>query len=144
VTAGRWLEPALLDLLPHPPMSVVSHPGGRLVHVVEPSSGRWHPAIVLAWARLPGGGWACLMVWSAGRRAEGGRAQGYGRWSWCRYDPRRVRPGGEVTPVPNPWGMKWFGQDVLGRMSAAIAEALLTVPEQMRDAAARPLEGRVG
>ena len=128
-----------MRLLSAPPPERITSPGGRRAGVtVRADNGTQvtNDGVVLAWARMRAGEWACLFVWHGMRRVAGAKPRVSARWSWCHigrletfvHEP--VRPG-------NPWGLAWYGPHN-ERFDAAIAEAVATLPESMRQAAAEP------
>lgn len=133
-----WDGPTILEPLPTPPADRIEAPGGYLVTVgtVRPTTPHQsHPAVLLAWARLPGtSDWACLMVWGGWRRDEAGRERPSARWCWVRYQSRQV---GRLRPwLPDqPEGLRWFGRHAGSDVEAAYLEAAASLPEHMREAA---------
>lgn len=135
-----WAGPLILEPLPTPPPDRIRDPGGRLVTVSVPrgtSPHRQHPAVLLAWAHLPGGDWACLMTWGGWRRASAEDRRRdlvpSARWAWVRY--RR-----DLVTALKPWpdhdpGLRWFGRHSGSEFEAAYVEAAASLPETMRDAA---------
>jgi hypothetical protein len=138
-----WERPLLVDLLPAPPAELAVDPGARMVAVSTPRGVEpyvWHPGIILAWARIPGGGVACLMVWQGVRKQLEGRPRVGARWSWCHFDGATIRPIPFADPA-NPWGLGWHGwHDKEGAIERALAEAAGTLPAGMRAAAVRPAD----
>lgn len=134
-----WDGPTILEPLDAPPPADrIEAPGGYLVTVgtVRPTTPHQsHPAVLLAWARLPGtSDWACLMVWGGWRRDEAGRERPSARWCWVRFEPRQV---GRLKPwLPDqPNGLRWFGRHAGSDIEAAYLEAAASLPEHMREAA---------
>jgi hypothetical protein len=137
---GRWLEPLLLDPLPAPPADWITVPGGVVLAVqtppgVEPY--RWYPAVALAWAQSPATAvWGVLLAWEAMRRGPV-HDETAPRYGWHRFDPDRCRAM-KATPVPNGWGLEWWGKRTDSATTAAVREALALLPAGMRAAAVRP------
>ena len=132
-----WTGSTILQPVPTPPLERIVAPGGRLVtvHTVPPTSPHQsHPAVILAWARLPGASeWACLMVWGGWRRDAGGWERPSARWGWCRFRTERV---GRLKPwADQPGGLRWFGRHAGSEFEAAYAEAAVSLPEGMQAAA---------
>ena len=132
-----WAGPTILEPLPAPPLAQIEAPGGRLVtvHTVRPTTPHQsHPAVILAWARIPGGSdWSTLMVWGGWRRDENGRERPSARWCWVRFVPGKV---GRLKPWPDqPHGLRWFGRHAGSEFEAAYAEAAASLPEGLRAAA---------
>lgn len=138
--ADDWVQHVILDPVAAPPPQLVEAPGGRLVTVHTPLGvlpARSHLAVILAWAEMPGGGWACLLVWDGWRRRPGGSPRDWipgARWSWVRYRP-------ELVAILKPWlpdqpqGLRWFGRHHGTEVEAAYEEAAASLPEPMRAAA---------
>jgi hypothetical protein len=141
-SAQGWIDPVLVWLLPPPPPERITSPGSRLlaVSVTKPDGYQEsNSGVVLAWARMNAGRWAMLFAWSGVRRINGER-QASARWSWCWVGRREVYVR-EPVKEPNPWGMIWYGQrDV--NLDAAVAEAVISLPEPMRAAAMRVVPRR--
>jgi hypothetical protein len=119
-----------------PPVDRIVGPGAQFVTVTSRgvSPPHSHPALLIAWARLPGGDWACLMVWDGARRDAQGHDSGSARWSWVRFVPGSV---GWQRPWPDqPTGLRWFGRPHGSPMEAAFAEAVESLPPSMRQVAA--------
>ena len=134
------MQDLILEPIAAPPAGLIQSPGGRLITVHSPPgslSPRSHPAVILAWAPLPTGGWACLLVWGGWRLKPGGGPRDWtpsARWSWVRYRP-------ELAAILKPWlpdqpnGLRWFGRAHGEAVEAAYEEAASTLPEEMRPTA---------
>jgi hypothetical protein len=137
-SAVEWLDPVPVRLLPAAPRGLVTAAGGRQVGIEGAVRGRRASVsgVVLAWAPVPGRGWACLLAWS-GMRSIGPRPRVSARWSWC-WIGRQETYVHIPTPPDNPWGLAWYGNRNED-LDAAIEEAVGSLPPPMRQAAARPL-----
>ena len=138
---GRWLSPVLLELIAPPPARLVVVRGARRGTVTGPATygpPEWHDITVLAWARIPAGGWGALTVWDGMAQAPGDRQpMVHARWSWCRWTRCKLdhcRP----TPPDNPWGLSWLGLPRGYVDEAAIEQAAATLPPHLRQAAVTP------
>jgi hypothetical protein len=135
-----WVQPVILSPLAAPPAALVRAPGARLVTVsagaaqgVSPAVG--HPGLILAWARIPAGGWACLLVWDGFRTPPGAREPApSARWSWARWRADVVMPLRPWLP-DQPVELRWFGRPHGGAFEAAFHEAAASLPQGMREAA---------
>ena len=135
-TGDGWVHPQLLRTLTPAPPRLIEQPGGRLVTVsnaLGSSPHEHHPAVLLAWARIPDGAWASLMVWH-GSRIVAGRERASARWSWVRFEPSQVTALRPWLP-DQPRGLRWFGAHAGDHMEAAYLEAAASLPEPMREAA---------
>lgn len=147
---GRWVEDPILPELdpdnPHkpPPPELIDVHGAQPVRVYTidaPDPRRrngFAQALILAWAPRLEGGWGVLIAW-LGAWQEGGRTTGAGRWAWCRLTADDLRRG-RVRPVKPHVGLEdeWYGMPADSEFGLAVAEAVASLPEGMREAAGRP------
>lgn len=136
-----WVEDALLQPLPTPPPEWIVVPGALKLAVTTPpgETYRWEVAVAVAWAVSPvTGTWAVLLAWEDLRRGEYGRVVAPRR-AWCRYEPDQCGVM-QPTQTPNPWGMAWFGRPIGGAMARAVDAAVASLPERLRETAAKPME----
>lgn len=135
--AQGWRDVVVPRLLPAPPGRLVEHPGGLYTCAARKRpDGYFHQdyGVILAWARIPAGGWACLLAWSGMRERDDREPRVDARWSWAAWDPALFAVL-KAKPEPNPWGGRWFGPDAGGHLAAAMIEAAQSLPAGMRDTA---------
>lgn len=144
---GRWTEPPILPEVPAPPPGRILVRGARLVRIYDGTesrtvSGRPRPdggreAVILAWARMPDGGWAILLAWTSYWLWENPPHQtALARHGWYRLDEERVKP--RKPPRTLTEGADWHGWHPESEISIAIRRAAETLPPEMREQAMRP------
>lgn len=128
-----------LPLLKPPPPHLIAVRGAqrlRVMNVDDPDPRRRNghtETIALAWAQIPGGGWAVLLAW-IGVWQQNSRTTGRGRYGWCRILDDRVR----AMPAVHRPGVAWYGWAQPNELDTAIEAAAATLPEHLRAAALEP------
>ncbi len=133
------------DARPQP--HLIRTEGARLVRVrnaddEDPRKG-FTEAVILAEAELADGGTGLLLAWLGAWQQEA-RTSGRGRFAWVRLpdDPERVR---YMPPWPRrAEGVAWYGWGEPNELGAAIEQAAATLPQEMRQAALRPVPSDAG
>ena len=145
-----WTEGPILPELPPPPVDRIQVRGAQLAQIYDPPGtklmlgGRPRPdggreAVVLAWARIPGGGWAVLLAWTSYAKLNA-RGTALARCGWYRHDPQRVKP--KAPPRYLDDEAQWHGWHEMSELHQAILEAATLLPEDMREAALTPRRER--
>lgn len=139
-------EPPLPPLKDPPPHLILVR-GAQLVrvhNVDDPDPRRrrgFTQVVILAWAPLPGGGWAGLCVWLSGWHGpgpRGSRVTGRGRFAWCRILRDRVEAWRPPRPYIQDPDQGWHGQGDPSEVSEAMARAAETLPRHLREKALQP------
>lgn len=144
---GRWTEGPILPEVAAPPPARILVRGARLVRVYDGAGARdvagrpradgGRDAVILAWARLPGGAWVVLLAWTSYWAYESPPHQtALARFGWYVLDEQRVRP--RMPPRALGEDQAWHGWSPEGELQRAIDGALLLLPERLRAAAATP------
>lgn len=140
----HFTEPPILPELVPPPISAVRVRGAQLVQIYGPPHpdpwGRPKPdggreAVILAWAAIPGGGWAVLLAWTSYALVDL-HATALARFGWYRLDAARVQPKRPPSQVSE--GFEWTGWHPDSQINVAVRAAALLLPEEMRAAAVVP------
>lgn len=138
---GHWVEETILPELKAPPPELIQVRGAQLVRVksIDPPGVErgFREAVVLAWARIPGGGWAGLFAW-IGAWQRGHRTTGGPRWAWCQVPEGRVEPVTPPRPLVEAEDHEWHGYHEMSDLAEAVRRAAETLPEHLREAAVTP------